>query len=95
MDNLQVRFPKKWLAFFSSQDTIEQEIKEAVIAEWVRLHKISQGKGAELLGMDRWSFYDLLSRHNVPTVDLNSKELEEGDKIINSMRKEISDSNCI
>lgn len=78
LDNINVKFPKAWLVYFGSMDKVEEEARKAVVLEWVRTHKISQGKGAELLGMNRWDFYKLLGQYNVPTVDVTVEELEEG-----------------
>lgn len=35
----------------------------------------SAGKGAELLGLTRWGFDDLLNRHSVPSLALSAEEL--------------------
>jgi predicted HTH domain antitoxin len=50
---------------------------EVGIIELVRAGTISAGKGAEVLGLTRWAFEDLLARHNVPSLELSSEELTE------------------
>ncbi len=77
MDNLNIKLPGSWLVFFESKTKIEEEIRKAVVLEWVRLHRISQGKGAELLGMNRWDFLDLMAEYKIPAIDLTSEELDE------------------
>lgn len=88
MDSLNVKFPKNLLVFFGSKDKLEEEAVKAVVLELVRSHKISQGKGAELLKMNRWDFYDLLSLHNIATVDITPEELDEGEESLKHILEE-------
>jgi len=57
------------------QDQASTVMAEAAVVELVRSGGISAGKGAELLGLTRWAFDDLLGRHNVPSLELSPEEL--------------------
>lgn len=89
MDNLNIKLPKSWLVFFDSREKIEEEIRMVIVLEWVRLHKISQGKGAELLGMNRWDFFDLMTEHKIPAIDISPDELDEDLKNIDEVLSEL------
>lgn len=51
--------------------------KEAVVLELLREGKISQGKAAELLEIDRHSLFDLMAKHDIPVIDMTEEELKE------------------
>ncbi len=43
----------------------------------LREARISQGKAAELLGIDRHALFDLMGCYEIPAVDLTPGELEQ------------------
>jgi len=60
-----------------SLHSLGQQAKEAFVMELLREHKLSQGKAAEVLGVDRWALIDLMAKHNVPALDMSEEELDE------------------
>jgi predicted HTH domain antitoxin len=50
--------------------------KEALVMELLREHHISQGKAAEILGMSRHDLFDLMTKYQVPVIDLTAEELD-------------------
>ncbi len=56
-------------------DEIAAKAKEAFFMELLREHRISQGKTAELLGVTRYELFDLMSKYQVPVIDLTPEEL--------------------
>ncbi|MFZ6016350.1 MAG: UPF0175 family protein [Nitrospirota bacterium] len=54
-----------------------QKGKEAMVFELLRKGEISQGKAAELLGIDRWTLFDLMAKYDIPVIDMTSEELEK------------------
>lgn len=52
------------------------ELRQLWIIEQVRLGRIGAGKGAELAGMPRAAFMQLLGAHGVPAIDYPPTELE-------------------
>jgi predicted HTH domain antitoxin len=56
-------------------EEIVAKAKEAFFMELLREHRISQGRTAELLGITRHELFDLLSKYQVPAIDLTVEEL--------------------
>ncbi len=48
---------------------------------------LSLGKAAQLAGMDRWEFIDLLGDHQIPVVDLDEEEFALEMTTVNEMIK--------
>ncbi|MBI2347622.1 MAG: UPF0175 family protein [Deltaproteobacteria bacterium] len=59
------------------EEEIEAKVKEALVMELLREHRLSQGKAAELLGVDRHRLFDLMTKYRVPVIDLTSEELKD------------------
>ena len=57
-------------------EEIEAKMKEAFFMALLREHQISQGKAAELLGIDRHELFDLMGKYRIPVIDLSTEELE-------------------
>ncbi len=57
-------------------EEIEAKMKEAFFMALLREHQISQGKAAELLGIDRHELFDLIGKYRIPVIDLSTEELE-------------------
>lgn len=59
------------------RDQASAIMAEAAVIELVRSGAISAGKGAELLGLTRWAFDDLLAKHDVLSLELSLDELAD------------------
>ena len=57
-------------------------IKEAAVLELYREGKISSGKAAEILGMDRFEFIRYAGKKGIPYIRMTSEELEEEVKLL-------------
>ena len=72
--NLQI--PRDLLGTLDIPETqLEMRILELVALELFRQERISAGKGAELLGISKWEFIQLLARHNIPYFTESSDKL--------------------
>src|SRR5215471_10903753 len=58
-------------------EDLAAKAKEAFTMELLREHEISQGKAAELLGINRHTLFDLMAKYQVPVVDMTPEELAE------------------
>jgi len=58
------------------EEEIEGKAKEALVMELLREHRLSQGKAAELLGLDRHELFDLMAKYRVPVIALTHEELK-------------------
>ena len=54
---------------------LETRILELVALELFRQERISTGKGAELLGISKWEFIQLLAQHSIPYFTESPEEL--------------------
>lgn len=51
--------------------------KETIVLELLRKGEVSQGKAAELLGIDRYTLFDLMTKYDVAVTDMGERELKE------------------
>jgi predicted HTH domain antitoxin len=78
MTTLAVSVPDELMELLGSEEAAREHLTRAGVLDLVRHHVISQGRGAELLGMSLWDFQDLMAGEDVPLVDLSEAELKEG-----------------
>ena len=72
--HLDVELPDELFAQLREEE-IETKVKEALVMELLREHRLSQGKSAEILGISHHELFDLMTRHRVPVIDLDEEEL--------------------
>lgn len=60
-----------------SVETLTAIAKEALVMQLLREHRLSQGKAAEILGINRWDFLDVMTKYRVPAIDLTPEELKQ------------------
>lgn len=58
------------------KEELAREVRLVWILDLVRRGRISVGKGAELVGMDRWGFAKVMVEHGVPTLAYPASDLE-------------------
>lgn len=79
--HFEVELPDEVAATLSPEEMVTKA-KEALVMEFLREHRVSQGKAAELLGVTRHDLFDLMAKYQVPTIDLTPEELHaELDKL--------------
>jgi predicted HTH domain antitoxin len=71
---LDVELPDELFAQLRKEE-IETKVKEALVMELLREHRLSQGKAAEILGIGHHELFDLMTNHRVPVIDLATDEL--------------------
>ena len=54
-----------------------KEMRIAAAVQWYAQQKISQGKGAEIAGLNRVEFLDELYRRKVPAIQVPPEELKK------------------
>jgi predicted HTH domain antitoxin len=57
------------------EEEMEKKVKDALVMELLREHRLSQGKAAEILGISHDELFDLMTSHRVPVIDLDEEEL--------------------
>lgn len=78
MTTIQIALPDEVLiSMKKTPEEFSREIRIAAAAKLYELGKLSSGRAAELAGVSRVSFLQLLSKYNVPIFDLTAEELEQ------------------
>lgn len=73
-----VSVPEEFVTSTGGEAVARQAITRLTVLDLRRRNVISTGKAAELLGMNRWDFAELLAEHNIPSFELLPDEtLEE------------------
>jgi predicted HTH domain antitoxin len=72
----QVRIELPDTAIKHLRNEIEAKVREAFFMELLREYRISQGKAAELIGINRHELFDLIGKYRIPVIDLTLEELE-------------------
>jgi predicted HTH domain antitoxin len=52
-----------------------EELKRAAVSKWYEMGMVSQSKGAEILGISRSEFLDVLSRYRVSPFQVDDEDL--------------------
>jgi predicted HTH domain antitoxin len=73
---LDLELPEELVTQYPEKE-MEAKAREALVMEFLREHRLSQGKAAEVLGLDRHTLLDLMLKYRVPAVDLTPEELKE------------------
>ncbi len=83
LKTIQIGLPSDVLDKLSTtyQDSADL-IKEAAVLELYREGKISSGKAAEILGMERFEFIKYAGMKGIPFIRITPEELEEEVKIL-------------
>ncbi len=61
----------------SPDDNLGREILLAATVKWFEIGKISQGKAAEILGLSRSEFLDLLADYRVSAWQYTEREIDK------------------
>ncbi len=78
LKKIQISFPTEVLeSLFSSYQDDAEIIREAAVLEFYREGKLSSGKAAEILGMERFEFIRYAGRKGIPFIRISPEELEE------------------
>jgi len=77
MKTLEVDVPD--IAFSTMRMDLKEmanEMRNAAVVKWYELGRISQGRGAEIAGISRSKFLDLLSKYGVCPFQYTEQEIE-------------------
>ena len=75
MKTVPVNVPDEAVTLFGGDEArFARELFEAAVVKWYDEGRVSSGKGAELLGIARAAFLDLLFRHQVSPFQYSPEE---------------------
>jgi hypothetical protein len=69
---------------------VVEMIKSAAVLDWVRTHKLSLRRGAELLQMPYRAFIELMAAHRVPSIDYEAGWLDREQQLFEGERRAAS-----
>jgi predicted HTH domain antitoxin len=72
---VELDLPDELVEALAGED-MSAKLREALVMNLVREHRVSQGKAAEILGISREDLFPLMSKHQVPVIDLPLDELQ-------------------
>jgi predicted HTH domain antitoxin len=74
---ITVELPEEVLADLGSPAAAAERLRQYAVLDLLRRKRISQGKAAELLQLDRSTLFDLMAQLDVPTADLTVEDLDQ------------------
>ena len=72
---MELDLPDEVVEALAGED-MSAKLREALVMNLVREHRVSQGKAAEILGISREDLFLVMSKHQVPVIDLSIDELQ-------------------
>jgi predicted HTH domain antitoxin len=60
----------------TSQEVLAGQVRLVWILDLVRRGRLSVGKGAELAGVDRWRFLEIMAEHRIPVMAYSASDLD-------------------
>ena len=83
---MEIEFPESMARYFDYKDPdYHKKIREFMAYQLVKDDKVSFGKAAELLGMDKLSFITDLGKMGISYYDMSEEELDEDIKTLNNL----------
>ena len=77
MNTISIQVPDSVASVFGNPDDAGKSILAAAVVKWFELGRISQGKAAEILGLSRADFLNLLASYRVSAWQYTEQELDE------------------
>ncbi len=78
MNTVSINIPEAAFPFLGeNQEDLGRELLTAAVVKWFELGTISQGKAAEILGLSRAEFLDILSNYRVSAWQYTKEDLDE------------------
>lgn len=86
--SVTVELPEEIVAFLGSPEKMNERVRKSLVLELLREGEISQGKGAELLGLSRWEMLDFIKAHNIPSGPQSAEEMREDIEVVRRVSKQ-------
>lgn len=75
---IELEFPSDlFIALNVPKEQIETKVKEWMVLQLFRDSQISSGKAAQILGITKGAFIDMLHHSNIPYLDWSANELAQ------------------
>jgi predicted HTH domain antitoxin len=77
LKKLVLEFPPEVLEEDLQDRDVQMKAREGAVMELLRKGKLSQGRAAELLEISRNDLFELMSKYDVPVMDMSQDELKK------------------
>jgi len=78
MKTVTVEVPEESLRILGDDgQRVGRDMLIAAVLQWFQEGRLSQGQAAEMLGMNRGEFFDLLYEHRVSPIQMGIEDLEK------------------
>jgi predicted HTH domain antitoxin len=90
--NVTIELPDDLMPLATTPEEFARELRLAAAIHWYSRGLISQGKGAQIAGLDRRSFILSLGRAGVDAIQIDARELEvEVEHELDARRERLAD----
>ena len=72
--SVELDLPDEVVAALAGED-VAGKLREILVMELLREHRISQGRAAEILGVRRDNLFQLMTKYQISVIDLSGEEL--------------------
>jgi predicted HTH domain antitoxin len=79
---VEVKLPEGLRALGVTDVDVQRQTPTLIVLQKFREGAVSTGKAAELLGISRFEFMDLLGKEQIPLINYSKEELEEEMKLV-------------
>lgn len=77
LKKLVLEFPPEVLEEDLQDRDVQMKAREGAVMELLRKGKLSQGRAAELLDISRNDLFDLMTKYDVPVMNMSQDELKK------------------
>jgi predicted HTH domain antitoxin len=75
LKTISIEFPEEIIELFGEEE-LKKSVRKLSVLDLVKKGKLSSGKAAEILGITRWDFMELMSDYDIPIANFPPEELE-------------------
>lgn len=76
LKSVSIEFPEEVIELYEEEE-LKNSVRKWSVLELVKNGKLSSGKAAEILGMTKWDFMELMSEYDIPMANFPPEELEK------------------
>lgn len=77
LKKLVLEFPPEVLEEDLQDRDVQMKAREGAVMELLRKGKLSQGRAAELLDISRNDLFDLMTKYDIPVMNMSQDELKK------------------
>jgi hypothetical protein len=88
IQQITVEVPEEVLADLGSPAAAAERLRQYAVLDLLRRKRISQGRAADLLQIDRRTLFDLMAQLDVPSTDLTFEELDQELAMLRALREQ-------